>query len=248
MKTVLITRPKDQAGALMSALEQLGLRYELFPTIEIAPVSGWSCPSIESYSGIFFTSVNAARYFMAPLQRQWPEAVEAMKKVKNYAVGKKTAETLKPYGLTVEPLPQQAYGSELVAMLKPEEVNGNKYLFIRGSLSLGIVPAEIGKLGGTCDEVTVYENRPPDKTPEEKARIKSLLDQGEIDCIVFTSPSTVTNFFQILGISSLPPKVKVASIGDTTSAALQEFDLETNIRPSYSSGEDLADAIAAALN
>jgi uroporphyrinogen-III synthase len=136
----------------------------------------------------------------------------------------------------------------LVALLKPEEVKGNKYLFIRGTLSLGIVPAEIQKLGGTCDEITVYENRPPEKSPEEKARIKSLLDQGRIDCIVFTSPSTVTNFFQILGLSSLPSTVKVASIGDTTSGALKEFNLETDIRPSYSSGEDLADAIASALN
>jgi uroporphyrinogen-III synthase len=247
MKTVLITRPKDQAGSLMAALEKFGLQYELFPTIEIGPVTGWSLPPLTAYKGVFFTSVNSVHYFMEPVQRQWPEAIEAMKTLKIYAVGKKTGDALKPYGLSTEALPQKAYATDLVATLIPSEVKGSKYLFLRGSLSLGIVPEEIKKLGGTCDEITVYENRVPEKLTEDTAKVKSMLSAGGIDCIVFTSPSTAANFFQILGMSTLPTNVKVASIGDTTSAALTEMNIQTDIQPSYSTSEGLAEAIASAL-
>jgi len=247
MKTVLVTRPKDQAGSLIAALSKLNLGHELFPTIEIAAVPGWSLPGFSDYTGIFFTSVNSANYFCTSLQKDFPDFAREINQLKVFAVGVKTADALAKFNISTEALPSQAYATDLMAMIKPEEIQGNKFLFIRGTLSLGIIPAEVKKHGGICDEITVYENKIASPLPEEIARVKSLLEQGKIDCIVFTSPSTAINFFELLGICSLPENVKVASIGTTTSGALTEMNIATDIMPDYSTSEGLAEAIANSL-
>ncbi|ACF14742.1 Uroporphyrinogen III synthase HEM4 [Chloroherpeton thalassium ATCC 35110] len=247
MKTVLVTRPKDQAGSLIAALSKFNLGCELFPTIEIAAVPGWSLPGLSGYAGIFFTSVNSVNYLCTPLQKDFPEFAREINKLKVFAVGVKTAKALAKFNISTEELPSQAYATDLMAMIKPEEIQNNKFLFIRGTLSLGIIPAEISKHGGLCDEITVYENKIATPPPDELVRIKSLLEQGKIDCIVFTSPSTAINFFQLLNIQSLPEKTKVASIGTTTSGALTDMNIATDIMPDYSTSEGLAEAIANSL-
>ncbi len=248
MKTVLITRPKDQSKTLIKALQKYGLDYVLFPTIEIKPVVGWSLPVINDYKGIFFTSVNSVRFFFEPLISKYPNIANDLNSIKVYAVGKKTAEALHNYQVKTESLPSKAYATDLMAMISPDEIKDQKFLFIRGSLSLGIIPAEVKKFGGFCDEITVYANQAPVVEEHEKNRIKSLIKSGKIDCVVFTSPSTASNFFSLLHLQQLPQYIKIASIGETTSAALNDFKIKTDIMPSYSTAEGIAEAISGSFS
>jgi uroporphyrinogen-III synthase len=94
MKTVLVTRPKDQAASFVQKLEQYGLNSIVFPTIEIRPVSGWKVPDLSLFDGLFFTSPNSVTFFMEQLLRESPEELKNLQQRKVWAVGKTTSQDL----------------------------------------------------------------------------------------------------------------------------------------------------------
>ncbi|MDT9547104.1 MAG: uroporphyrinogen-III synthase [Chlorobium sp.] len=245
MKTVLVTRPKHQAGSFVSQLKEYGLASVVFPTIEINPLTDWEVPDLSLFDGIFFTSPNSVGSFMDRLKSTRPDQLENLRKATIWAVGKTTAGDLLAHGLTTEPVPKIADAVTMMSEIGEERIAGKTFLFLRGSLSLGVIPAVIGKRGGRCTELTVYENCPP--SLEETAAIQALLEEGKLDCLSFTSPSTATNFFEAMGTTLLPEGVKIAAIGTTTARALEKIGIQTDIIPEYFDGPHFAKAIAEAL-
>jgi len=245
MKTVLVTRPKDQAASFVKKLEEYGLISIVFPTIEIRPVSGWKVPDLSLFDGVFFTSPNSVSFFMERLLKESPDELKNLKKLKVWAVGKTTSSDLAAHGVTTEPIPKIADAVTLMEEIDANTISGRSFLFLRGSLSLGTIPEVINKRGGNCTELTVYENLPP--SLEESTKIKALLEQGELSCLSFTSPSTAVNFFEAMGTTSIPDGVKVAAIGTTTAAALKKLGLQVDIIPESFDAPGFAKAIAEAM-
>jgi uroporphyrinogen-III synthase len=245
MKTVLVTRPKDQAASFVQKLEQYGLISIVFPTIEIKPVSGWKVPDLSLFDGVFFTSPNSVSFFMAQLLREAPEELKSLQNLKAWAVGKTTSSDLAAHGVKTQPIPKIADAVTLMEEIDSSTIAGHSFLFLRGSLSLGTIPEVINKRGGSCVELTVYENLPP--SLEESAKIKSLLEKGELSCLSFTSPSTAINFFEAMGTTAVPPGVQIAAIGTTTANALKKLGVKVDIIPESFDGPSFAKAIAKAL-
>ena len=246
MKSVLVTRPKHQAESFVQELRKYNLDSIVFPTIEIRPASGWQIPDFSDYAGAFFTSPNSVRYFLERLKKEAPDKLEQLKKIKVFAVGKTTATDLARYGIVTEPIPKVADAVNLMQEIGPEEVKGKSFLFLRGSLSLGIIPAAIAERGGICSSITVYENHPPDLEVTET--VKKMVDEGKISCLSFTSPSTAQNYFKAVGSTALPSGVLVAAIGNTTAKALKKLGVKVDVIPEYYDGPHFAKAIAEALN
>ncbi len=245
MKTVLVTRPKNQAASFVKELEKYGLNSVVFPTIEIRPVSGWKVPDLSQFDGVFFTSPNSVSFFMEQLLRENPEELKNLQKLKVWAVGKTTAQDLGVHGVTTEPVPKISDAVTLMQEISSETIEGRTFLFLRGNLSLGIIPDVIGKRGGKCVEVTVYENIPP--SLEETSKVKQLLDEGALSCLSFTSPSTAINFFEALDATALSPSVLVAAIGTTTASALTKLGVKVDVIPESFDSPGFAKAIAKAL-
>jgi uroporphyrinogen-III synthase len=245
MKTVLVTRPKSQAASFVKKLEEYGLNSIVFPTIEIRPVSGWKIPDLSLFDGLFFTSPNSVSFFMERLLKESPGELENLQKLKVWAVGKTTSSDLAAYGVTTEPIPKIADAVTLMEEIDSNTIAHHTFLFLRGSLSLGVIPDVIGKRGGTCVELTVYENIPP--SLEESAKIKSLLEQGDLSCLSFTSPSTAINFFEAMGTTTVPSEVQIAAIGTTTAKALKKLGVKVDVIPESFDGPAFAKAIAKAL-
>lgn len=245
MKTVLVTRPKHQAEPFVRELAQYGLNSVVFPTIEIRPVAGWSVPDITQFAGIFFTSANSVQFFLERLLEQSPDELPNLQNARVWAVGKTTGGDLEKHGVTIEPLPKSADAVSLMSGIDASEIEGKTFLFVRGSLSLGTIPEVIAKRGGICVELTVYDNIQP--SLEETQKVKSLLAEGKLDCLSFTSPSTAINFFEAMGSKEVPDSVLIAAIGTTTSGALEKLGIEVDIIPEYFDGPSFAKAIAAAL-
>jgi uroporphyrinogen-III synthase len=246
MKTVLVTRPKHQAEPFVRELEQYGLRAVVFPTIEIRPVAGWSVPDLTHFSGIFFTSANSVQFFLERLLEKSPEELPNLQQARVWAVGKTTAGDLAKHGVATEPLPKIADAISLMSGIDPAEIDGKTFLFVRGSLSLGTIPELLAQRGGICVELTVYDNIQP--SLEETLNVKTLLLEGKLDCLSFTSPSTAINFFEAMGSKELPENVLVAAIGTTTSGALEKLGIKVDVIPEYFDGPNFAKAIAAALS
>ena len=246
MKTVLVTRPKDQAASFVQKLEEYGLDSIVFPTIEIRPVSGWKVPDLSLFDGLFFTSPNSVTFFMERLLRDSPEELKNLQKLSVWAVGKTTAQDLALHGVQTQPVPKISDAVTLMEEIDSTTIAGHSFLFLRGTLSLGTVPDVINKRGGNCIELTVYENLPP--SLEDSAKIKSLLEQGKLSCLSFTSPSTAINFFEAMGTTALPSGVQIAAIGTTTANALKKLGLHVDIIPESFDAPGFAKAIAEALN
>ncbi|MBC8524531.1 MAG: uroporphyrinogen-III synthase [Chlorobium phaeobacteroides] len=245
MKSVLVTRPKHQAGSFVQELKKYNLGSVVFPTIEIRPASGWQIPDISSYSGAFFTSPNSVRYFLERLRTEAPDELRKLTSTRVFAVGKTTAGDLAEYGIETEPIPKVADAVNLMQEISPEEIQGKSFLFLRGNLSLGIIPAAIAERGGRCDSIIVYENHPPDLEATEK--VKKMVGEGKISCLSFTSPSTAQNYFKAVGSKKIPSGVLVAAIGKTTATALEKLGVSVDIVPEYYDGPHFAKAIAEAL-
>lgn len=245
MKTVLVTRPKDQAASFVKKLEEYGLNSIVFPTIEIRPVSGWKVPDLALFDGVFFTSPNSVGLFMDRLLKESPDELKNLQKLKVWAVGKTTSSDLAAHGVTTEPIPKIADAVTLMEEIGGDVIAGHTFLFLRGTLSLGVIPEVIEKRGGHCVELTVYANLTPSLA--ESAKIKSLLEQGELSCLSFTSPSTAINFFEAMGTTALPSGVQIAAIGTTTANALKKLGVKVDIIPESFDAPSFAKAIAEKL-
>lgn len=245
MKTVLVTRPEHQAASFVQELKQYGLNSVVFPTIEIRPAEAWKVPDLRKFDGVFFTSPNSAGFFMSKLLSESHEELENLQKIKIWAVGKTTAQDLAAYGLTTQPLPKIADAVTLMEEISDDTVSGSTFLFLKGNLSLGTIPDVIRKRGGTCVELTVYENLQP--SLEASANIKELLEKGGLSCLSFTSPSTAVNFFEAIGTTAVPEGVLIAAIGTTTAKALEKIGLQVDVIPSCFDAPSFAKAIAEAL-
>ncbi len=93
--------------------------------------------------------------------------------------------------------------------------------------------------------MAAYRTVRPETT--DRARVEALLVGGGVDCVTFTSPSTVRNFAQLFDtrdLSTLLAGVRVACIGEVTARAAADYGLAVDILPPESTARALARAVA----
>ena len=101
---VVVTRPRAQAGPLVSRLEELGHEVVECPLIEIEPLPGPI--EVEGYDWVIVTSPNGARELVARARGHLPRVA---------AVGPGTAETLRELGVEPAFVPRVASQDGLLA-------------------------------------------------------------------------------------------------------------------------------------
>ena len=244
-KTILTTRAASQSGELRSRLENLGARVIECPTIEIVPVDDWSAVDecirkLDQYQWLIFTSANAVEYFMkrvrvAGVTCSAPIAV----------VGTATARRLREWDLEPAIVPKEFRAEGLLKAL-PASLHRTSILFPRAEKARDLLPTELRRRGAVVDIVTVYRTL----RPEPGARsISDILTSESIDCIVFTSPSTIRYLAESAGepVLDLLRKIPIAVIGPVTRDAAMEFGLESRIIPDQSTIDSLIAAIQNAM-
>jgi uroporphyrinogen-III synthase len=101
---VVVTRPRAQAGPLVSRLEELGHEVVECPLIEIEPLTGRI--EVEGYDWVIVTSPNGARELVSRASGALPKVA---------AVGPGTAETLRELGVEPAFVPQVSSQDGLLA-------------------------------------------------------------------------------------------------------------------------------------
>ncbi|MFN3562501.1 MAG: uroporphyrinogen-III synthase [Chloroherpetonaceae bacterium] len=242
MTTVLITRPKADAVAFATALAQYGFSAEYFPTIEIVPLSGWALPNLEGYDGLIFTSANAVRGFLSEFLSRAPKQFARLRATNHYAVGIKTNQALQEYGIDSTLYSDKGNAADLADLLRQIGIRGKRFLFLRGTRSLGTIAEFITTHGGTCDELTVYETRT--LSSEALHELSLLLSRVDITWVTFFSPSAAQAFFNLLPKDSAPLRQKIAVIGSTTKEAVLSLGFSVHAMPDVPTAEALAKVIA----
>ncbi len=236
-RTILVTRPREQAAEIVKLLEQLGATVELFPTIQIVPPSSWSgCDNaisrIETYDAIILTSQNAVEFFFGRMKEKKSEFHKTLSRKKIYVIGKKTEQSVRKFAIHTEPLPDEddfgniADSTHFAVVLSKEAISGRRFLFPKGNLAGATLPSTLREHGALVDEVVVYETTAPPTSDTE--RISRLIREREIDVLTFFSPSSFTNFLAVIPANELHRSV-IAAIGNTTANTIQAAGLQAKI-------------------
>jgi uroporphyrinogen III methyltransferase/synthase len=253
-RTVMITRASKQAAEFASALEGYGARVVSCPTIEIAPPESYAAldDAIENlfgYDWLVFTSANAVENFMRRLEASGKDVAD-LDELRVCAVGDATAERLADERVHVDLVPRKFQAEGVFAALENflggrERLAGLNFLMPRAAAARDFLPRALEVAGARADCVTAYRTVRPETT--DRAHIEALLVGGGVDCVTFTSSSTVRNFAGLFDTRDLRPLLKgvrVACIGEVTARTAAEYGLSADITPTEATTDALARAVA----
>ena len=246
---VVVTRAREQASEFKTILADLGADCIEFPTIAVEPPPSWepldaAVNALSTYDWIIFTSVNGVHFFMERL-RLADRDVRGLHGVQLAAIGPKTAEALEQYGLRPDLVPEEYRAESLLEGLSHKEIKGKRFLLPRALAAREVLPETLRQWGAHVDVVPAYQTvLPPERSTEMMERLRS----GKIDCLTFTSSSTVSNFFSMFEKGSILPLLKnvcIACIGPVTAKTAEAFGLAADVMPSEYTIAGLAGAIRA---
>jgi uroporphyrinogen III methyltransferase / synthase len=198
---VIVTRPRDQAGPLVSRLEELGHQVVECPLIEIEPFE--EAVDVEGYEWVIVTSPNGARELARRAQGALPKVA---------AVGPGTAETLRELGIEPAFVPNvSSQDGLLTEFARPE----GRILFAAAEGSRRRVIEEL-----EADFVPLYRTRllSPEQPPEG-------------DVVVLASGSAARSFAalgaDVPAVTIGPQTTKVAQgLGLRVAAEAETHDLD----------------------
>jgi uroporphyrinogen III methyltransferase/synthase len=247
-KRALITRAARQAGGLATLLRDEGIQPILAPTIRIAPPEDSkplheAVTRLDGYDWILFTSANAVQAFFAALENAGLDS-RALGGVRVCAIGKKTEAALAGHAIVADVVPEDARAEGVVAALRGEVAKGTRVLLPRAAVAREVLPDSLRDAGVEVDVVVAYRNLPPE--PAEEERIRALVDPDEIDLVLFTSSSTVTNLSEILGESAATrlAGVDLFSIGPVTTDTIEAHGLQAAATAPEPTIESLVHAVS----
>jgi uroporphyrinogen III methyltransferase/synthase len=239
-QTIVITRARDQAGALGSRLTALGAQVVEIPTIEIQPPSDWkpldaAIARLEGFDWLIFTSANGVRFFTERLDRSQRDLRGLRARI--CAIGPATAAAVAALHLKVDLMPAEYVAESVVAAFEKIPLEGARVLLPRAAVARDLIPKELEKLGARVQVVEAYRT----VKPENASWPESL----HPDWVVFTSSSTVENFYALFG-SEILNGVRVASIGPVTSATARRLGLRVDVEPEEHTTHAVVKAIVSA--
>lgn len=253
-RTVVITRALAQAADFVALLESYGASALLCPTIEIAEPESYArldeaIDHLYGYDWIVFTSVNGVDYFLRRLTARGHEIAE-LDNLRVCAIGDATAEQLHSAHVHVDVIPDEFKAEGVFAAIEryvgaAAALSGLNFVIPRAAVARDYLPAALEAAGARADVVTAYRTVQPDSL--DRGRVTAMLTGGGVDCIAFTSSSTVRNLALLLetdDLAKILSGVAVACIGDITAKTAAEYGLHTDIQPTQFTVPALAQAIA----
>lgn len=235
MINILFTRELTQLDSAISVLPADLFNVVACPTIDIFPIEktqkfDQEFSEILTADYLVFTSKHAVIETMKYLRDKGISFVE-LKQIKTCAVGPMVAQQLAEYDIKVNMMPE-AYSAEGVSNLfEPIAKNSAKIFFPRGNLAAKKLSAVLTEKGYSIVSPIIY-NTELRSLLDEPAQ--AIFDANRVDCLVFTSPSSVQAMMAILKASKQMSTLKqtlICAIGTTTKQACIEFGLTVNIVP-----------------
>jgi uroporphyrinogen III methyltransferase/synthase len=258
-RAVVVTRPAEQARALVEPLEELGAEVLVAPTIRIVPLAlddglRAAARHLGGYDLLIFTSANAVRHFAARVDeclREEAGAAEgeddgellsdAFGGVTVAAIGPRTADELVQRGLPCDIVPDEFVAEGLVEALAAAglDLDGARVLIPRAREARDLLPQSLASLGAEVDVVPVYETVPAEELAIDSGHLAAA------DFITFASASSVNQMIALLGAGAakLLAGPRLVSIGPQTSAALAAHGLEAAAEADPHTGAGLVQAI-----
>ncbi len=222
-KRIVVTRTREQASGLASALRELGAEVLEIPTIRVEPPASYAAldaalARLGEYHTLLVTSANTVRVLLSRKPPPW--ALQPY----TVAIGPATASALRQSGLRVDLQPEPAVAESVVQALAPGAA-GKRMLLARAAVARDVLPDALREAGAVVDVVEAYRTVPAD----ESRWLLAAAFAAPVDAVTFTSSSTVENFFALLGKADAERALAAAhacSIGPITSRTLRANGIE----------------------
>ena len=244
-RNILVTRAREQASKLTELLEAKGACCIEVPAIRLqAPQDSYAAVDaaigrLSGYAWVIFTSANGVDRFFDRLFAAKKD-VRALGSVRLAAIGSATAARLRSYGLCADVVPAEYRAEGVLEALRGQVQPGMQILLPRAQQAREILPDKLRGLGAVVDVVPVYETVAADADGEKLA---ARLTSGELDCVTFTSSSTVTNLIRILGDAAPLQQVKTACIGPITAKTCEAHGIHPAVIAEEYTIPGLTDAV-----
>ncbi|MGB9601662.1 MAG: uroporphyrinogen-III synthase, partial [Limisphaerales bacterium] len=231
---VVVTRSREQSGALSALLRERGADVLEVPTIKIAPPTKPedlmdALLGLNEYDWLVFTSPNGVTAFFEHFFKRFDD-LRDIGGTKIAAIGPGTAAKLKEYHLRIDLMPEESLGSKIAkAFAAYESIENLRICLLRAEVANQELPKALEDLGAIVDDIACYRTIP--ETDDSTGAGKRLLDEGA-DWILFTSGSTVENFHLRFGLPDLVKKfsnIRLAAIGPETSKTIESFGLKPTV-------------------
>jgi len=246
-RTIAVTRSREQAEETANAIEALGGKPYLFPTIEITSARDLSATKnfLDALANrkadyVILMSVNGVQHLLTAAETlgKADELKKGLKDAVVIAVGPKTALEMEKNGMRVDVIPERFTSDGILRCLEQRHAKGKTIYIPRTSAAPPELAEKLRERGNRVEEVYVYQSRlPKDRVLAE--RFAKDLENREIDAIIFTSSLGARNFLEILTQILHAKKLKdliqngtvVVAIGPTTAKTLTEVDLKVDVMP-----------------
>jgi uroporphyrinogen III methyltransferase/synthase len=217
---IVVTRAREQAGALATLLHALGAETIELPTIEIQPAEDYApfdnaIANLRDYGWLIFTSANGVRFFLERLDRSKSDLRSIEGRI--CAIGPATRDALERFHLKVDCLAKEYVAEGLLEALAAFDLTGARVLIARAAVARDLLPAELTRRGAHVDVVEAYRTVAPADLGQRAAGVLARKPHW----ITFTSSSTAQNFINAVGVEALR-EVPCASIGPITTSTLRQ--------------------------
>ena len=226
---VLVTRPRQHISKTADLLRKKGAEVLELPSICTVPVEDNSrlyeaFEKLAAYQWIIFTSPVGVEIFFDEMDRKEMD-VRSLGQAKIAVIGEGTKKKLKEHHLLADFVPSVYDGETLGTELAKELQGDEKILIPRAEAGNKKLTELLEQTGAKVDDIATYT------TCYEKSRLideKKEFETGSVDCVVFTSASTVKGFVE--GTPGLDyTSVKAACIGKQTKAAADAYGMQTRM-------------------
>ncbi len=199
--------------------------------------------SLDSFAWLIFTSRNAVAAFFARLSARNADA-RSIGKAKVAAIGERTAESLRGYGIRADVVPEVFVGEEVARAVLDQSHVGDRVLVFRAQEARDVLVRMLEEAGLVVTVVPAYKTVVPSDSEFEKKIARA-------DVLTFTSASTVRGFAALLGGDAAASRAVagkcIACIGPITARAASEAGLEVDVVASRFTISGLLDALDAIL-
>lgn len=224
-ENICITRTKEQAKEIREKLIDLGAQVTEINSIEIKyneEAMGQYIDKLNSYDYIVFTSVNGVNSFFKYLNNNDYD----IRKIKAVfaAIGPATEKAIKHRGIIPKIIAEKFVAESLFEKMKNFIKSGDKIFLPRAKNARPYLAEVLRENGCTVDECHVYETV-LGTLPSERCF-------DDVDTVVFTSPSTVNNMIELVGVDSIKQK-RVISIGPITGNTLEKQGIKYEVCDEY---------------
>lgn len=235
MKTILVIRKFDFFSRILAANGYGIINLPLIETKRLDDLSDFEnkLAAIDIYDGVFLTSKQAAEIFRAKLSER-----KRNFSGKVYVLGRRGYENLKTENLDLRFDKMANTAREMLENIAPEDLQGKRFLFVRGEKSLRVVPDFLSNTA-TVDETIVYRTENLRVENEESNNVREKIESGEIAAACFFSPSAAENFLAQFG-AEITHQTIIAAIGRTTADFFETRNVQVNFVSSKATAEDFA--------